>query len=186
MQFSLIALAGLLPGALAAVASPVEARALEANQNFEVAAGNYNFTEDFAPALAYTFNALASIPDDVLAQGEEAVNKWFVENNYRSGSVELAADADADDAVTDLEARGFWQVTKCVGSIMWAIGSTAIPVAKIARIKKYIEALGGVKKAVQLMLGATSKAEKLKAGGQALVNLSAELLGISAVKANCF
>ncbi|KAJ6784056.1 hypothetical protein PWT90_00343 [Aphanocladium album] len=184
MQFSLIALAGLLPSALAAVASPVEARALDANQNFEVAAGNYNFTEDFAPALAYTFNAITSIPDDVLAEGDDAVNKWLVDNNYRSAGVQLAA--DADDAVVDLEARGFWEVTKCVGSIMWAIGSTAIPVAKIARIKKYIEALGGVKKAVQLMLGATSKAEKLKAGGQALVNLSAELLGIAAVKSNCF
>ncbi|XWW98012.1 hypothetical protein V2A60_006008 [Cordyceps javanica] len=188
MHFSLLAVAGLLPSALAAVASPVEARALDANQNFEVAAGNYNFTEDFGPALAYTFGAIASIPDDVLAAGDEAANKWFVENNYRSGAVELAADADDADAaaVTDLEARGFWQVTKCVGSVMWAIGSTAIPVAKIARIKKYIEALGGVKKAVQLMLGATSKAEKLKAGGQALVNLSAELLGIAGVKANCF
>ncbi|KAJ3498809.1 hypothetical protein NLG97_g823 [Lecanicillium saksenae] len=185
MQFSLIALAGLLPSALAAVASPVEARALEANQNFEVAAGNYNFTEDFGPALAYTFNAIASIPDDVLAEGDDAANKWFVENNYRSAGLQLAADTD-EAAVSELEARGFWQVTKCVGSVMWAIGSTAIPVAKIARIKKYIEALGGVKKAVQLMLGATSKAEKLKAGGQALVSLSAELLGIAGVKANCF
>lgn len=36
------------------------------------------------------------------------------------------------------------------------------------------------------MLGATTKAEKLKAGGQALVALSAELLGIAGVKANCF
>lgn len=184
MKFSLIALGGLLPSTLAAVASPVEARALEANQNFEVAAGNYNFTEDFGPALAYTFNAIASIPEEVLAEGEEATNKWFIENNYRSAAVELAT--DADEAAAALEARGFWQVTKCVGSVMWAIGSTAIPVAKIARIKKYIEALGGVKKAVQLMLGATSKAEKLKAGGQALVNLSAELLGIAGVKANCF
>ncbi|KAJ4149972.1 hypothetical protein LMH87_010744 [Akanthomyces muscarius] len=184
MKFSLLAFTGLLPSAFAAVAAtPFEVRALEANQNFEVAAGNYNFTEDFAPALAYTFNAIASIPDDVLAAGEEAANEWFVENNYRSPGAELAADTDADFA---LEARDFWKVTKCVGSVMWAIGSTAIPVAKIARIKKYIEALGGVKKAVQLMLGATTKAEKLKAGGQALVSLSAELLGIAGVKANCF
>lgn len=141
MKSSLLALTGLLHSAFAAVAAAaVEARALEANQNFEVAASNYNFTEDFAPALVYTFNAITPIPDNVLAAGEGAGNKWFVENNYRSPNAELAADADAA-----LEARDFWKVTKCVGSIMWAIGSTAIPVAKIARIKKYIEALGGVK-----------------------------------------
>lgn len=189
MKFSLLTLAGLLPSTLAAVAGPIEGRALEANQNFEVAAGNFNFTEEFAPALAYAFNAIDSIPDEVLAEGDESLNQWLVENNFRSAGIELAADDDSAVAARDfgeLDARGFWQVTKCVGSIMWAIGSTAIPVAKIGRIKSYIKALGGVKQAVKLMLGATSKAEKLKAGGQALVNLSAELLGIAAVKANCF
>lgn len=192
MQFSLLALAGLIPSTLAAVAaSPIESRALAANQNFQAAASNFNFTEDFAPALDYALSALYSIPDDVLGAGDEATNKWFIDHNYRSSVAKLNAD-DGDDEdlaardLIELDARGFWEVTKCVGSIMWAIGSTAIPIAKIARIKKYIEALGGVKKAVELMLGATSKAEKLKAGGQALVSLSAELLGISAVKANCF
>lgn len=191
MQISLLALVGLVPSALTAAVAPVQARELQANQNFQVAASNFNFTRDFGPALEFMFNAIYNIPDDVIDEGDEAMNKWFVDNDYRTADASLMEDTDdgavaARDIEEALDPRGFWEVTKCVGSIMWAIGSTAIPVAKIARIKKYIEALGGVKEAVKLMLGATSKAEKLKAGGQALVNLSAELLGIAAVKTNCF
>ncbi len=190
MQFTLVTLAGLVPSILAAAVAPLASRELQGQQAFEVAAGNFDFTKEFGPALEYTFNAIYSIPDEVLAEGGEAANKWFVDNDYRAADASLASDND-DATLTErdleaLDARGFWDVTKCVGSVLWAIGSTAIPIAKITRIKKYIEALGGVKKAVELMLGATSKAEKLKAGGQALVSLSAELLGISAVKANCF
>lgn len=193
MQFSLVALAGLVPSVLAAaVSSPIYTRDVASASAFEAAASNFNFTYKFAPALEYTFNVIDSIPNDILEKGDDEVNKWLVENDYRSTSAELTEDVDASVTLStrtdigELDARGFWDVTKCVGSILWAIGSTAIPIAKIARIKKYIEALGGVKNAVKLMLGATSKAEKLKAGGQALVNLASELLGIASVKANCF
>ncbi|KAK4149795.1 hypothetical protein C8A00DRAFT_37612 [Chaetomidium leptoderma] len=87
----------------------------------------------------------------------------------------------------ELVARAsLWKITKCVAAIVQLIGTTAVPAAKLLRIKKYIKALGGAKQAVKLMLGATSKAEKLRVGGKALVNLAAELLGISTVKKNCF
>ncbi|KAK3191594.1 hypothetical protein K4F52_002409 [Lecanicillium sp. MT-2017a] len=190
MHFSLVTLAGLVPCILAAAVAPVASRELQSQQAFEVAAANFDFTKEFRPALEHTLNAFYSIPDEVLAEGADAANKWFVENDYREVGAALQADDDnAALSVRDLEvldARGFVDVAKCVGSVLWAIGSTAIPIAKIGRIKSYINALGGVKKAVELMLGATSKAEKLKAGGQALVNLGAELLGIAGVKANCF
>ncbi|OAA57319.1 hypothetical protein ISF_07240 [Cordyceps fumosorosea ARSEF 2679] len=184
MRFSILALAGLLPGALSAAVA-VESRAAPATElDFALAASNYNFTADFAPALSYALSAISAIPDDVLASNSDAaLDAWLVANHYRTpGGLDLTTTTTS----TEIEARGFWKATKCVASIMWAIGSTAIPIAKIAKIKKYIEALGGVKKAVELMLGATSKAEKLKAGGQALVSLSAELLGIASVKSNCF
>jgi hypothetical protein len=79
-----------------------------------------------------------------------------------------------------------WKIAKCVAAIVQLLATTAVPAAKLLKIKGYIKALGGAKQAVKLMLGATSKAEKLKAGGEILVNLSAELLGINSVKSNCF
>ena len=74
------------------------------------------------------------------------------------------------------------KISKCVVAIVHLLGTTAIPAAKLLRIKKCIKALGGTKQAIKLVLGATSPAEKLKVGGQAL---AAELLGISTVKNNC-
>ncbi|GAB1312528.1 hypothetical protein MFIFM68171_02738 [Madurella fahalii] len=79
-----------------------------------------------------------------------------------------------------------WKITKCVAAIVQLLATTAVPAAKLLRIKKYIKALGGTKEAVKLLLGATTRAEKLRVGGEILVNLSAELLGISTVKTHCF
>lgn len=79
-----------------------------------------------------------------------------------------------------------WQVTKCAGSLAWALGSTVFAGAKLLKIKKYIKALGGVKEAAALLVGATTWAEKMEAGGSALVNLAAEISGVKDVQENCF
>lgn len=79
-----------------------------------------------------------------------------------------------------------WQITKCAGSIAWALGSTAFAAAKIVKIKKYIAALGGIREAAALLVGATTYQEKLEAGGAALVNLAAEISGVKDVYENCF
>lgn len=79
-----------------------------------------------------------------------------------------------------------WQITKCAGSIAWALGSGIFAGAKLLKIKKYIKALGGVKEAAALLLGATTWAEKMEAGGSALVNLAAEISGVKDIKENCF
>ncbi|KAK3311695.1 uncharacterized protein B0T15DRAFT_389494 [Chaetomium strumarium] len=173
--------------------SAVEARKVQIDD----AAANFNFTSDFGFALDRLLAEIESIPDDVLAAGDEALHKWLVEHGERAGddnSATLKRDEDSsDDAAVLLLERGellarasWWKVTKCVAAIVQLLATTAVPAAKLLRIKKYIEALGGVKQAVQLLLGATTKAEKLRAGGEALVALSAELLGISTVKNNCF
>lgn len=79
-----------------------------------------------------------------------------------------------------------WQITKCVGSIAWAIGSGIFAWSKLLKIKKYIAALGGLRNAAALLVGATTWSEKMKAGGTALLNLAAEISGISGIKDNCF
>lgn len=79
-----------------------------------------------------------------------------------------------------------WQITKCVGSITWAIGSGVFSVAKIFKIKKYVAALGGVKEAAAALMGvSTTGVEKGTAFGSALMQLGSAVLGITAIKENC-
>ncbi|KAK3952710.1 hypothetical protein QBC32DRAFT_313713 [Pseudoneurospora amorphoporcata] len=168
---------------------------------------SYNFTPAFTSSLDELFNLLDSIPDSVLESGDDALNQWFIDNDLRDPTAPLLIDTNPDvtpdlDSLdnldilisdSDLAERGVvvarataWKIAKCVASIVQLIATTAVPAAKLLKIKKYIKALGGVQESVKLMLGATTKAEKLKVGGTALVYLSAEILGISSVKAACF
>ena len=166
----------------------VEARAVTAND----AAANFNFTSDFDFALDRLLAEIDEIPDNVLEKGDEALHQWLVEHGNRAGNEKLKRDNNSNAENLGLLERGelvaratLWRIAKCVAAIVQLLGTTAIPAAKLLRIKKYIKALGGTKKAVELLLKATTRAEKLKVGGQALVALAAELLGISTVKNNC-
>ncbi len=78
-----------------------------------------------------------------------------------------------------------WQITKCAGAISWAVGSTVFAGTKLLKVKKYIKALGGIRTTAKLLIGATTTAEKFKAGGSALVNLASIIFGIDSIKNNC-
>lgn len=111
---------------------------------------------------------IEQIPDSVLVAGDAATHEWLRENHP-----ELLSGSRAD-------------ILGCAGAIAWLIASTAIPAAKILKIKRLINSLGGVSKAVQLFWGASFKWEKIQALGGAAAALGAELLGIAAVKQKCF
>ncbi|KAL1841750.1 hypothetical protein VTJ49DRAFT_6664 [Mycothermus thermophilus] len=157
----------------------------------------FSLTPDADFALEHLFAELEEIPDEVLEAGDEALNLWLIEHGYRSNdTAKRDVDAPANvfdaggDGETGLVERGELEARKSTLGCIYAIGkllvTTAVPAARILRIKKYIKALGGTKKAVKLLLKATSKKERLRIGGQALVDLAKELLGISAVKKACF
>ena len=80
---------------------------------------------------------------------------------------------------------GAWQITKCVAAVSWLIGSTVFAASKITKIKKYIKALGGVREAVMLMMGATSAAEKSTQIAKTVVSLAEVLLGVDTIINNC-
>lgn len=74
---------------------------------------------------------------------------------------------------------------RCVGAITAFIASNAIGAAKIFRIKKYIEALGGVRESAKLLLQASNNLERLKEGGEVLALLAGEILGVPLIANNC-
>ena len=188
MKFLTIAAAAALLASAVALPTEVDIDSKQVTRT-ESAAANFNFTTDFDGPLNSFFSTLENIPDSVLEQGDDALDKWLLEHGMREPGVtpKRSDETSRSEPPAALQARAsWWRVAKCVAAIVQMLATTAVPAAKIFRIKKYIEALGGAKQAVQLLLGATSRAEKLKAGGEVLVNLSAELLGISSVKNNCF
>jgi hypothetical protein len=108
------------------------------------------------------------IPETVLVAGDTATQQWL-----RANHPELLTASRAD-------------LVGCAGAIAWLIASTAIPAAKILKIKRLIDSLGGVSKAVRLFWGASFNWEQIHALGSAAAALGAELLGITAVKQKRF
>lgn len=118
--------------------------------------------------------AIDQIPESVLLQGDEAT-RLRVAQNLQEKPLTIGGIVVAKPA----------SFLECSGAILLVIGTTAIPIAKILKIKKLMDSLGGVTKAIKLMWGASFSHEKLKALGGAAAALGAELLGIAAVKKAC-
>ena len=131
--------------------------------------------------LERVLGIITEIPDEVLNAGDEAADKWLKEHGYRP-SADKRAPVNEE---RDLEDRQVGDVARCAGSIAAFIGTNLVGVAKLLRIKKYIAALGGVRESAELMLKASTNAERLREGGEALVLLAGEILGYGAVAKNC-
>lgn len=116
--------------------------------------------------------AASKIPDEVLAQGDSATQKWVSQNLLQNSASNTGGARTAS-------------FLGCSGAILATIGSTAIPAAKILRIKRYMEALGGTWEAIRILWGASFSYEKLQALGGTAAALGAELLGITAIKNAC-
>ncbi len=78
------------------------------------------------------------MPDSPAEQGEAAVQAYLAEHlpTYQGGAV----------------AFGWWQTTRCVAAITAAVAGGAVPVAKVVKLKKFINKAGGVKKAAYLLI----------------------------------
>lgn len=188
MKFtSLFVTAAALFGLASARPSP-EKRELQATAaDIADPTANFNFSP-LEAALHTAFPQIEQIPDSVLESGDEATAKWLKENPFEKRSyVNVPVSLEERDDRSLLQRGIDWiKVAKCVATVTTAIATNVIPAAKLLKIKKYIAELGGVKTAVQLLIGATTAAEKLKAGGQALLELSKIFLGVTAIKAACF
>ncbi|MFJ2621733.1 hypothetical protein [Glutamicibacter sp. NPDC087344] len=156
------------------IVGPANAAPRVAEPPVLTATSNLGLTVGEAQQVEELLRAIDQIPESVLLQGDEATRLWVAQNLGEKpliiGGIAVAKPA------------GFLE---CSGAILLAIGTTAIPAAKILKIKKLMDSLGGVTKAIKLMWGASFSHEKMKALGGAAAALGAELLGIAAVKKAC-
>ncbi|MDR0614720.1 MAG: hypothetical protein LBF82_01985 [Lactobacillales bacterium] len=115
------------------------------------------------------------------ANGDTASTSYIVDGN------QLTQHIDFDEhSVFPIVADPNWgRITKCVGALAWLVASTAFGVVKITKIKRYMQALGGIREAAILMVTCSTNEERLQHGGQALLNLAAEISGISGVAEHC-
>jgi hypothetical protein len=80
---------------------------------------------------------------------------------------------------------GLLDIIACALAVGELILTTAIPVAKLLSVKKAIDALGGVRKAAELLLKSKDAQDALKRGGEALKEIFEALLGFKDVKKAC-
>lgn len=116
------------------------------------------------------------------ANGDAVPSRYRIEGSTVIQEVDFTENT-AFPVVAD---PSLWAITKCVASITWFIGSNVVSVAKLLKIKKYISALGGIRKSAELLLRASNWEERMRIGGGALVGLASEFLGVASVKSNCF
>ena len=74
----------------------------------------------------------------------------------------------------------------CIASISWVVVSTAFGVAKLAKVKQFVRATGGARKAANVLMkiikGGRSQ-ENFQQFGKIVMDLSSEVLGIKDIKA---
>ncbi|MFK8906843.1 hypothetical protein [Streptomyces sp. YS-3] len=136
--------------------------------------------DEILAAIENAFTVIDAIPDEVLEKGQEATQQWLQK--------ELAASGDEDAATRKFSA------TKCGSGILQAIGSNIFAVAKIYKMKKAIDKLGGIKKIVNQIRSAKKKGKTFKQGiqdifeeaGAGMGSIALGLLGVDGVIKNCW
>lgn len=151
-------------------------------------------------------NQIVSVIDPAWAKD---ANRNSISTHYdvRGNSLIQIVNFDENTAFPVVADPTAWQITKCAGAIGWVVGSTVFAAAKIAKIKKYIKALGGVKKSASKLIGIIKKAKAIakkhntstvkvlrrakyskelwEGVGKTLMNFGAAVLGIDAVVDQC-
>ena len=138
----------------------------------------FPFDEDQSAPLEQAFDAITSIPDSVLDEGDDALTAWLTTHG----------------AAPKLSARGplieqrqsIFQMAQCAAAILKAVAENALPVSKLRRIKELIKLLGGASKVAKLLLKARTFKQIIAIGGPELQEIAEILLGLTDVVNDCF
>ncbi len=115
------------------------------------------------------------------ANGAPVPTHYEIDGNTLVQVVDFTA-ATAFPVVAD---PSVWAITKCALAVTAFVGSNLVLASKVIRVKQYIAALGGFRRAAELMLRASTWEERLRVGGNALVGLVAEISGFTLIRNNC-
>jgi hypothetical protein len=126
--------------------------------------------------------AVTPAPWAVDATGANVPTHYEVRGNTL---VQVVDHLDADYAYGIVVDPEWFDVAKCVAAIAWVLGSSIFAVAKITKIRGAISALGGIKEAAKLLVGATSWREKMSTLGSAGAGAAGYFLGIDTIANNC-
>lgn len=189
MRHRVMAVAGIAAAALftttAAHASQTEPQSGAARHAVMLGADDVQLeslgTDDQVLAgLEGALKLIDQIPDEVLAQGEGATGQWLSENSPAK-------------ATGGIQKRSF-SATGCARGILLAVGSNIFAIAKVYKVKKAIDKLGGVKKVVAKIRSKEKKGKTFKKGlmevfeeaGGGLGGIAAEILGVDGVIKHCW
>lgn len=113
------------------------------------------------------------------ANGNDVPTHYEIEGNSLTQVVEFN-----DNTAFPVLADPDWvAIGACSAALTWFVGSNLFAAAKIIKVKKYINALGGFKETAKLIVQATTWEEKLRVGGSALKSLAAEITGVAGLYA---
>lgn len=168
-----------LSATLALPIAPAANAAVEVTSAAELRAASPD-TKQLAQAheLGALLEAIDAIPESVLQQGERATQQWLVDR-LSAGSKQ----GTTTGLSIAVPAANFWG---CSAAVATVVASTAFPLAKILKIKKLMNALGGGAEAIKVIWGASFSYEKMQALGGAAAALAGELIGITAIREGCF
>ena len=81
--------------------------------------------------------------------------------------------------------RKWWKRAKCAAAITLVFASSVFAATKIAKIRGAVRALGGIKNTAKLLVGATTRREKMRKLLQAGAGAAAYFMGIDTIKEAC-
>ncbi|WP_411124187.1 hypothetical protein [Streptomyces sp. x-19] len=140
------------------------------------------FDDASIDAFANILRIIDEIPESVLAQGQEATVKWLEEHA----------------GIKAVEATGpvlyAFNLAGCSRGILLAVGSNIFAIAKVYKVKKAIDKLGGINKVITKIRSKKKAGKTFKKGimevfeeaGGGLGGIAAEILGIDGVVKNCW
>ncbi|MEU3947236.1 hypothetical protein [Streptomyces sp. NPDC029526] len=138
-------------------------------------------TEDeVLTGIEEALTVLTDIPDEVLAQGDEATVRYLQKR--------MPAETGGGIQVMKFSAAG------CARGILLAIGSNIFAAAKIYKMKKAIDKLGGIKKVVAKIRSKKKAGKTFKKGitevfeeaGAGIGGMAAGILGVDGVIKHCW
>ncbi|QAT50246.1 hypothetical protein EQM14_10990 [Caproiciproducens sp. NJN-50] len=137
--------------------------------------------------LETAFSILMEAPDEFLKTASDTE----IRDYFKLKGLEFKTQKELMVSSNEITTQDFWDGAKCAAAITVVIGGTVFAGAKLLKIRKYVKAIGGVKKAAAALI-AYAKAgnaipPNVKADvGKSIQKLAEEVLGIATIQEYCF